>query len=564
LLPNVPTIRVNHASPPSGATTAEPLTAWNTTLSAVEVVALLFAVLLPIHYALQYQPLVSSIAFSLRDAALYSFILIAALRLDLIRITLCYLALPYLIFILLWLNTPAAIMAGIIFIASLLRTLPAISCAGLGAIRLHQLFAFCLILAWVGLSGIGSNGYTSPDLAIHHDRLRDLVDLPWPVHYGENRNLVYYLGFFLPAAVTGKAAHLFSRDYLDVAMTVFHIWAVIGTVLAVRWLGQLGHWRFSLPLVIVFMLFGPLDILAVNVFDYLANIPWQSALDEIRVNSDYLDFRSTRALGFFTGNYLSNSFQLFWSPQQVIASWLGISVLTYLYQQKQMAPLVFCYALLFLWTPFAMIALLPFVLAATLPALLHKPRTVFTFENTAGASLLAIVFALYYLGGHAGETPIMSTLGMLSLAQAPLWIIFLLCGWGIYAVALAPSVRLQDSREKQWFVCLVIALLLLPLLRFGAYNDLFCRGSAPLMFLLLVYWLRATRLHLQRRSAFMLSALVVLWLAGSASALIEIDKALGHTGEPGVARQRLVDYVYAGENLGPDDTLFNRYLRRSP
>src|SRR5262249_5369623 len=152
------------------------------------------------------------------------------------------------------------------------------------------------------------------------------------------------------------------------------------------------------------------------------------------------------------------------------------------------------YALLCLWAPLVMIALLPFaVVGATYAARQHL-RKLLTLENCVGAGMLAALFLIFYGGGSASKNPSFWTLTAFDPARK--WdgvLLFYLLSWGFWAAAIAPSLVHAETRQRAWFYCLLLTLLMLPLRTYGQYNDLLCRGSIPLMFLLLVYLLRQIR-----------------------------------------------------------------------
>jgi len=341
-----------------------------------------------------------SLSTTLAEASLFTLVLWITTRLDLARVTICFLALPYLIFIPGWLNLPAAIVLTGLFIFGLLLTLRSVQSIRQPAITVNDLMTFLGLMVLVNLSGAGGYGHQTPDYGIHNARLSDLVHYTWPVHYGANQNFVSYFGYFLPSALIGKLSNM------DLAVRSLLPWTLLGMMLVLRWLSFLSGWRFSVLFLFIFILFGPADILNIMLLDLRDNIPASSALAEAMVNTDYVDFRTRYDIGFIIGNYLSNAFQLFWSPHQVIAGWLAISLATHFFLQRQTRGLVFAYALLCLWSPLTMIALFPFVLVAVILSWLEGNwRDVFSIENSLCAGSITLVFVIFYLGGSTTTNP---------------------------------------------------------------------------------------------------------------------------------------------------------------
>jgi len=533
-----------------------PFTAAGPTVPLPLVVWLLVLTSCFYHHAVREQTWLQSIPLALVEGVLFSAILWITTRLDLARVTIVYLALPYFFFIPGWLNTPTALLLSVVFIFSLWRTLRNTHSVQENHITLQHLIAFLAILLWVNLSGAGGYGYQMGDWLMHNARLRDLTELTWPIRYGENQNLVYYVGYFLPSAIIGKLISL------DTGMRSLFPWTVLGVTLAIRWLSVLSQWRFTFLLILIFILFGPMDILNVLFMNLFSPTSLQDEISTMSFNTDFLDFRLWHPIGFFIGNYLSNSFQLYWSPQQVISGWLGAGLLTYLFFSQQLRSFVFVYALLCLWAPFAMIALFPFMLFAVIRQLAIHWRTLITFENMAGAFTLAAVFVIFYFSGSTTKNLSFWVFSRLtSTGHYVLLFAFYLFSWGLYVIAMSSAIRNEESIQKLWFLCLLFALLTLPLYVLGDYADLLCRGSATLTFLLLVFLLRALQNYWQQQRMIRAGFLICLLIAGTGSAYLQNRVAIYQYGQTQPVGS-IMDYGNAFPNLGPDNSPFERWFRK--
>jgi hypothetical protein len=530
-------------------------------LSPVYLVLFFLLLNFPYQYGFRYLSFSGSVVVAFMDALLYTAILFVTTRHDLARVTLCFLALPYFIFIPGWLNLPTAIILLVIFIFCLRRTLQSTRAICHNSITGRDFVAFVLILIWVNVSGIGGYGFQWADYAINNARLHDLVVKAWPIRYGENQNFVYYFGYFLPSAMMGK---IFT---VDVAIRSVYVWAVLGITLALRWLSYLSKWRFSFSLVIIFILFGPIDIL--NVF-YIKKNMAEILSVFVSDDMDTLTFTTSQQLKFystdqqklfFLGNYPGNSFQLYWSPQQLIAGWLCAALMMFLFLQKNVRSFVFVYALLFLWAPLVMVALLPFVLGAFVFS--KNRRELFTVENLLGGGSLAAVFVIFYLGGSMEANPAYWLFDAVDWRKnGDLLLVFYLAAWGIYALALIPFLLTGDMNTRVWSGILVCALAIFPLRIFGEWSDLLCRGSSALMFLLLVFLLRAVHDTWHRSQKMRAALLFCVLLPGMASALLINKVSLTYYGQTEAVRP-LLSHKSIYPNFGPDDSLFNRLFRRA-
>ena len=71
----------------------------------------------------------------------------------------------------------------------------------------HVVLLLLASLLLLSMSGVGGFGYQDTDWLKHNAILKDLVERPWPVVYeleGRDVPLVYYVAFYLPAALVGK------------------------------------------------------------------------------------------------------------------------------------------------------------------------------------------------------------------------------------------------------------------------------------------------------------------------------------------------------------------------
>ena len=492
------------------------------------------------------------------DALLYTAILFVAIRVDLVKSSVCFLALPYVFFIPGWLNVPTAILLSVLLVYSTVTLLRQGASTGNPHIRWGDFFAFAAILVLINVSGAGGYGYQWNDYGINNARLHDLVVHAWPIRYGENQNFVYYFGYFLPAAIVGKLSNV------DLALKSMYPWTLLGVTLAIRWLSVLSRWKFSVWLVAVFALFGAWDIINALILAQMSDMPIARMLANILEQTDNLHFATSTPLGFFLGNYLSNTFGLYWSPQQVIGGWLCAGLLTHFFLRKQFRHFVFVYALLCLWGPLAMIALLPLVFVGCLACLLSAYwRHILSVENIVAASALAVVFVVFYTSGSAAANPSRWLFTATDWhGKTGILLLFFLLTWGVYVIATLPWLCQADSDHRLWYGFLIIALLLLPIRLFGEWSDLLCRGSAPLMFLLLFFVLRAIHDYWSQQKFAAAILLFCVLIPGIGSAVTINYLSLKMYGQ-GAGVAPLVSYHNAYPNFGPDHSLFEKLFRRS-
>ena len=152
------------------------------------------------------------------------------------RITWLYLILPFIIFCMGWLRLTIALPLVTIILWAVWQILKQAP-ADQPSIHFSRSTFYLLLAAgiWVFLSGVGGYAFQNWD---HHWRnavLHDLISYDWPVVYsapdkGPINVLVYYLGYWLPAALAGKLLGwkfanfiLFLWTWLGVVLTVLHL-----------------------------------------------------------------------------------------------------------------------------------------------------------------------------------------------------------------------------------------------------------------------------------------------------------------------------------------------------
>ena len=129
----------------------------------------------------------------------------AGLKLDLARWSLLYLALPHALFLIGWLRWWIAASLTLLLAAAWLRRPAGSRTVTLGGVLFAAGAAFAVLIQ----SGVGGFGPQDMDWHKHNAVLMDLIRSPWPVVYeadGDRMALVYYVAYYLPAAVAGKLA----------------------------------------------------------------------------------------------------------------------------------------------------------------------------------------------------------------------------------------------------------------------------------------------------------------------------------------------------------------------
>ena len=89
-----------------------------------------------------------------------------------------------------------------------------------------------IVTVWCFLSGLGNLYYQSDDWSARNAIFRDLITLKWPVIYDKGVALVYYIGFWIPASLVGKAVYLIGGN-AEVAFFVGNLALLLWSVICV-------------------------------------------------------------------------------------------------------------------------------------------------------------------------------------------------------------------------------------------------------------------------------------------------------------------------------------------
>jgi hypothetical protein len=209
------------------------------------------------------------------------------------------------------------------------------------------IIGFIIILLWVLLSGAGGFGLQNDDYRAGNALLKDLIEQPWPLTVqwqGMNVPIVYYVGWYLPAAFVGKLLGWSAANIVSFG------WTFVGTFLSFLWFLRIASIR-NLTL-------GRM-VIAAAIF-CLAD-----GLDALLLNT-----------GWYFIQYSSQTILLYWVPQHAIPAWLLMGLVadyirghlsTVKYLGISAAASVIC-------SPFGLIGVLPFLFTLLVAGMTKERR----------------------------------------------------------------------------------------------------------------------------------------------------------------------------------------------
>lgn len=468
-----------------------------------------------------------------------------------------YCALPLVIFFMGWLKIYIAIPAAAVLIAALwfcMKNSPDISPeTDKNSVAIIAAALFIIVL-WVLLSGIGRVMYQNPDHLIRNTVYEILVNQSWPVkayipteNGTEGRGLIYYIGFWMPAAVVGK---IFGTA---VGYVFQMIWAVLGIFLLYMLIcAKMGKIRLF-PLV-VFIFFSGLDIVGFELFygdvekyNIIAHIEWWTGADIFQFSS-------------FTT-------QLFWVFNQAIPAW----ILTLLaYSQKNNRNIVFLAGLSMLNSTLPFVGMIPLFLCFVFEKLRSFKKEdvkafakdLFGFVNILGGGISGIISFIYLKGNASGQN--IGSAGSVSYGSSYfiLAALFVLLEAGVYYLAV-----LKYQKKRPIFYISLIWLCICPIIRVGSAADFCMRASVPALFMLYMLVTETLAKAFEKKDRVTAAALIVILCIGAVTAVHEISRSVVYTvladGHPLNASADEYEVMTAGNFSGKlDGNFFFEYLAK--
>ena len=469
-----------------------------------------------------------------------------------------YLFLPFAIFLVGWTKPVVSIPVLAVLAVCFYRMVRSFPELWLPKITRENLFNTGIILfvifVWVYFSGIGGFTAQNTDHALRNGIFQLLVKEKWPVVINsmwgleQPTALVYYFGFWLPAAVIGKLFGLAAGNIAQI------IWASVGIfffycLIIAKYVKKIVFW----PL-LVLIFFSGLDILGMY---FLGN--------------KISDVSSTAHIEWW-GNpfqFSSMTTQLFWVFNQAVPAWLAVLVLLAQKNSRYVAVII---ALTMITSTFPFVGLVILAICVVVrnavSGNINKQagvyiRDIFTFENIAGGGLIGIISFLFLIANISGNNINLDNFQSVERTVF-LWFLFYMLEAGVYLVAVW---KYQKNNYLFYYSALWLAVC--PWIVVGYSIDFCMRASIPALVIVLLMVIDTINKCYSVRDFKPLIAIVIVLVIGSSTPIKEITRTTADT----VARAR------GGQRMALDarnpfesgnfsgyikDGIFFKYLARLP
>jgi hypothetical protein len=304
------------------------------------------------------------------------------------------------------------------------------------------------------LGGEGRFFYANLDWQVRDAVMNDMLQNRWPFAYvsrGTVEILRAPIGMYILPSLAGKLGGMPAADIALLAQNAL----ILGVLLT---LGSmlLGTLRSRLMALAVFAIFSGMDFIGQMLLSPAAALSLLSHLD------------------WWAGiQYSSTATLAFWVPQHALVGWLG--AVLFLLWRRGLLPLAGFYAplpLMTLWSPLALLGVVPFAAFAGLKTLLARRVTLVDFLLPLATTILSLA-SLVYL--QAGSETVGSGANPLSLR---LYLVFQLLEIIPYLLALWLLPR-NHSFGRDGLLVATVCLLVFPFIQIGPSADFMMRASIP-------------------------------------------------------------------------------------
>ena len=445
------------------------------------------------------------------------------------KVSITYLILPFVIFCLLFLKIEIGLPIVIIlcwFVWRIWKPNPN-SSNGISISKSDLIIGLTVIGIWVLLSGIGGFAFQNSDHHIRNAIFRDLINYNWPVYYPQASSfssssyaLIYYIGYWLPAALIGK---LFGWQAANIGL---FIWTWIGVFLAAFLLKKrIKATLLASTLLLVF--FSGMDILGTVIMHSVVPGSYPQPWPPIT----HLEWWAP------TFQYSSFTTQLFWVFNQAVPAWICMALILSLSNRRYV---FFIWSLCFFFSPIPALGMLPFTLLV-IPHKSFNPEEIslkwqgvklidffrrcltdiidtVSLENILGGGIVLVTSYLYLSANPNGSK---ISFYPLNLATAVIFVTFL-----IIEFLLLWSLFYKEQRKNLWWYLTGAILIVIPLIIFGSSSDFCMRASIPALFLLMTWSGEAL---FRKPKVNYYGALVLLLVLGCFTPLYEINRSIYRT-----------------------------------
>lgn len=418
-----------------------------------------------------------------------------------------YISLPLILFFLLYMHSLVGVLAAAITIFLLVstffenkikcrktrketgksETIASVDLTKETSINIPHSVLFALIIIaviWSFLGGQGNHWYQSSDWWARNAIFRDLINHRWPVVYNStNMALVYYIGYWLPAAAMVKFIGIFIPSIYrkDLAFVIGNqflwLYTAVGLflifLLLIVYIKPKSQYKmYAVPAVFIF--FSGLDIIGVIIM----TAEYSMAFPAIHIEwwTPHLQFSSITTC-------------LFWVFNQALITWL---VILCVLMEKTIAHYVFLGLCALIAGPIPFLGIFVYMVGMGIILLKKNIRdgtirvwmkTLFTSYNILSIPLMIPIY-LYYSSNMAVQAGVsdngeITLFRFLNIAQYDITIFVSLVRFLVLEAGLYLFFLFAKYKKDPFYWITIISVCIAPLFKIGTADDFVMRFSIP-------------------------------------------------------------------------------------
>lgn len=325
-------------------------------------------------------------------------------------------------------------------------------------VNLMSILLISIVLTLIsGISGFG--GISTFDINHHLQKVVDISQLDWPIYYSEpNTFASYYFGFYLLPGLL--------NSFLGNVKIITFFWDSLGLFIGIFW---------------ILIFFNSSLLRAVFVFCHsgLLSIIFPILNQEILFYSKYFYFSDVP--WFLLPNYLS----LRWVPNQFIYSLILVGVLLNFVNTKNIYYLTTLIISGLFWAPFPTLFIGIFYVVKLSNNFREKSQ-MFGYDSFCYIVINLFLLSFVFLLLVSNETSQSFTFSITSTERFVEYLYLT-----IFEVLVFYLLIKKEYRKRADVVIAFVILIFLPLFKLGNANDLYARGSVPMILILFLYFIKS-------------------------------------------------------------------------
>lgn len=398
------------------------------------------------------------------------------------QLTIIYIALPLLIFLISWLKSYIAIISVVLFIYAIyVAYFKNIKIKFKNLVNKKNFIFVILIFSflWCYFAGLGGLWSQSADYDCRNAIFRDLINHSWPLYYNSaDSAMVYYMGYWLPSAVLAKI-FLFVSPVLafligNIFLLLYSIIGISLIFLHILYTVQIKNCFETSLVILLFIFFSGMDIIGVY---YLGSVSHMFHIDfwAITINAEFSSITSV----------------LFWVFNQGLPAWL-LTMMFYNNNNK-IENFGIIAVLCFFCSPLPFVGLALFLILYTIKQFDEYKsknkyiKNIFSIQNIISVFLIAPVIFLYFISNHstAANGFLNTATKHYDLPFILMVVYFFVLEAGLYLILIFK----QYKYELMYYIVFIV-LICCPFIKVGYAADFCMRASIPALIILFVMILK--------------------------------------------------------------------------